>query len=228
MSSSFSWSKAVLTLALTGALTALTACGSPAPPAADAAGKTASAKTKDAAPAKAANAKAADKAAPKPAAKAPADKAPEQKGDQRVANYNFEKWDDKTPHRWIAEPADKVLKSAGKDKNSVCAELKPSGSDKYTVLRQRLSGNLAGKKITATLRAKASEAKMLCAKLTYETKAGPQTVVLDAAGHDSWESVTRSVSIPADAKADSAMLAVVLRPTAKKSALVDYVTITAQ
>ncbi len=238
MLSNASWSKIVLSLALTGSFVVVTACGSPSLPAADAAAKTAPAK--DAAPAKTADAKPAPKAADakpapkvadaKAADKAGADKAKpkpaadEAKGDQLVANFNFKDWDKEVPHRWIAAPADKAIKTAGTGKDSVYVELKPSGTDKPTTLRQHLSGNIAGKSVTVTLRVKASEAKMLSAKLSYETKAGPQTLVLDAEGHGAWESVTKTVSIPADAKPGSGALALVLRPGAKKSALVDYVT----
>ena len=210
MFSNCSWSKAILSLAITGTFAVVTACGSPSGPAADAAGKTPSSKTKTAA---------SDKAA---------DKASESKGEQLVANFNFKDWDNLTPRRWTAEPGDKVIKTSGDGPNSVHVELQPSGTDKYTMLRQRLSGNLAGKKITVTLRAKSFEPNMLSAKLSFETAAGPQTIVLDAGGRGGWESVTRTVSIPADAKADSDMLAIVLRPAAKKSALVDYVMMTAQ
>ena len=211
MSSNRFWPKAVLSLVATGSLAVLTACGSPSVPAADTPGKTPTAKGKTKAP----NTKAADKAADK-------------KGDQRIANYSFEKWDEKTPHRWIAEPAEKVSKATGEGQKGICAELKPSDTGKYTILRQRLSESLAGKKITVTLRAKSFEAKMLSAKFSFETKSGPQTVILDAAGHGAWESVTRTVTIPADTKANSGMLAIVLRPGAKKSAFVDYITISAQ
>ena len=133
-----------------------------------------------------------------------------------------------TPRRWKAEPGDKIVKASGTEPNSVNVELKPSGTDKYTMLRQYLSGNLAGKKITLTLRAKSSEPKTLSAKLNFETASGPQTIALDAGGRGGWESVSRTVSIPADAKANSDMLTIVLRPSAKKSALVDYVMITAE
>ena len=216
MSSYCSSAKMIFSLLVAGTLAVLTACGSPS---ADAASKNTTAKAK-----------------PKtetPAAKAPA-KAPDTKtdagkaGTQFVANFNFKEWEGAVPRRWTAEPADKVAKVAGANANSVHVELKPSGSDKFTMLRQHLSGNLAGKAITVTLRAKASEAKMLSAKLTFETKNGPQTVVVDASGDGGWETVTRAVNVPADAKADSGMLAIVLRPAAKKPALVDYVTITAK
>lgn len=210
MSSNYSWSKTILSLFITGTFAVLTACGSPSSPAADAAGKTPSSKTKTT-----------------PSDKE-ADNTAENKGDQLVANFNFKEWDNLTPRRWTAEPADKVIKTSGAGPNSVHVEMQPSGADKYTMLRQYLSGNLAGKKITLTLRAKSSEPKTLSAKLNFETASGTQTIALDAGGRGGWESVSRTVSIPADAKADSDMLTIVLRPTAKKSALVDYVMITAE
>lgn len=221
MFSNRSWSKAILSLVLTGAVVVLSACGSPSTPAADGA---ANAKApKNAAPAKAPDAKAPAKPAEK-AKPAPADNG----GKQVVANFNFTNWDKGMPQRWIAEPADKVAKAPGAGKDGIYVELKPSGSDKSATLRQHLSGNLAGKSLTVTLRAKADEPKMLSAKLNYETKAGPQTLVLDAEGHGAWESITKSVTIPADAKENSAMLTVVLRPAAKKSVLLDYVTVKAK
>jgi hypothetical protein len=218
MFSNRSWSKTIFPLVLSGVFAVLSACGSPTLPVADAASKAPADKSKTA---KASDAKSTNKADSKGAETG-------KKTQQLVANFNFKDWDDKTPRRWTAEPADKAVKTAGAGPNSVHVELKPSGTDKFTTLRQRLSGNLSGKTLTITLRAKAFEAKMLSAKLTFETKSGPQTIVLDAAGRGGWESVIRTVSVPADAKADSGMLAVVLRPTAKKSALVDYVTIKAK
>lgn len=217
-----SWSKVLLSAAFTVAFTVVTACGSPSLPVADAASKTAASKTtsKTTEPAKGADTKSTEKAAAKPAQ---ADK----KGAQLAANYSFKEWDNKTPKRWTTEPADKVLKTTGSGPNSVYTELKPSGTDKYTTLRQRLGGKLAGKTVTVTLRAKSSEAKMLSAKFSYETKSGLQTVVLDASGRGGWESVTKTMVIPADAKEDSAMVAVILRPAAKKPALVDYLSVKA-
>ncbi len=244
MSSKISWSKTILSMTLTGAFMVVAACGSPSIPAADAASAANPPKAKTAEPAKVA-----EKAAPKPAEAAPAakaaekpatkaadkptakatdkaaDKKGEKQGDQLVANHNFKQWDDKTLHRWTAEPADKVAKATGKEKDPACLEMKPSGTAKCTMLRQHLSGNLAGKSVTVTLRAKSFESKVLSAKLVFETKSGPQTVVLDGSGHGGWESITKTVSVPADAKADSGTLSLVLRPTAKKSALIDYVTI---
>ncbi len=204
------WSKFIFSLVMTGVCALVTACGSPSSPAAGDAGKSTSSKTKTAA-----NTKAADKVAGN-------------KGEQLVANFNFKEWDSLTPRRWKAEPGDKIVKASGTEPNSINVELKPSGTDKYTMLRQYLSGNLAGKKITLTLRAKSSEPKTLSAKLNFETASGPQTIALDAGGRGGWESVSRTVSIPADAKANSDMLTIVLRPSAKKSALVDYVMITAE
>ncbi len=221
------WAKAILSLVLTGTFTILTACGSPAFPVADAASK-APAAAKTTAPAKTPAAKPTDKAAPKPVPPAPADKPAAKKGTQLLANPNFKEWDKTAPHRWTAEPSDKVVKTAGSGPNSVYVELKPSGTDKHTTLRQRMSGNLAGKNLTVTLRANAQEDKVLSAKLTYETKAGTQTLVLDAPGDGSWKSVVKNAVIPADAKAGSGMVTVVLRSNAKKSAVVDYVMVEAK
>lgn len=218
------WSKAILSLLVTGALTLVTACGAPATPPTDAGSNVKPAKAKPAAPAKSA----AKAAAAKPARASAAGKAAAaKKGKQMASNGNFANWDSKAPRRWIAAPAEKVVKSVGSSPNRVSVELKPSGAGKYTMLRQHLSGNLAGKTVTLTLRAKSAEAKDLSAKLLFQTPTGPKSVALDAAGPGGWKTVTRTVKVPAEAKDGSAMLALVLRPTAKKSAFVDYVTINA-
>jgi len=221
-----SWVSTFLAVVLMGTFLVISACGSPAAP-------SPAAPAANAAPAKAPEAKAPAK--PAPAAKAeekakpaPAPASAADKGEQLVANFNFKEWDNQTPHRWIAEPADKVGKSAGADKNSVYAELKPSGTDKPTLLRQRLSANLAGKPVTLTLRTKCTDPKMFSGKLSFETKAGIQTVALDAEGDGKWESLTKTVNIPADAKPGSATFTIVLRPGAKNPALVDYVMVKAQ
>ncbi len=206
MISKLSWSKAVVATVLTGTFLMLAACGSPsAPP------------TAPPAPAK-------------PAKEAVSNAAPavENKGEQVVANFNFSDWEGAAPRRWTAEPADKVAKSVGTTPQSVYVELKPSGTEKVTTVRQRFSGNLAGKTLTLTMRAKALEDKMLSGKFSFETGKGVQTVVLDADGNGAWRSVTKEIAVPADAKAGTGVMSIVLRSGATKPALVDYVAVTAK